>query len=184
MNRLLRRSTGAERYATFFLAEFDKATSGLTYVNAGHNPPMLVRSKLALHGEGGELVGVPKVPLYLSNKSIEESTAIAVSTAVKPVIRRLATGGPIIGTFLDEPYEQETIQLESGDVLVVYTDGVIESLNPNGVEFGEGRLRSTVIESLRLPARETAKKVIAKVLDWQGQASQHDDITLVVVKIK
>jgi sigma-B regulation protein RsbU (phosphoserine phosphatase) len=75
MNRLLRRSTGAERYATFFLAEFDKATSGLTYVNAGHNPPMLVRSKLALHGEGGELVGVPKVPLYLSNKSIEESTA-------------------------------------------------------------------------------------------------------------
>ena len=183
MNRSLRRSTGAERYATFFLAEFDKATSGLTYVNAGHNPPMLVRSNLALQGERA-LVGVPRVPLYLSNKSIGQSTAIAVSTAEKPVIRLLATGGPIIGTFLDEPYEQETIQLESGDVLVVYTDGVIEALNPKGLEFGEENLRSSVIESSGLPARETAKKIIAKVLEWQGQASQHDDITLIVMKIK
>ena len=183
MNRMLRRSTGAQRYATFFLAEFDKATSGLTYVNAGHNSPMLVRSTLALQGEGNEQ-GVPGVPFTLSNKMSGTSTGIAVSTAGKPVIRLLTTGGPVIGTFLDEPYEQETIQLQSGDVLVVYTDGVTEALNSVGVEFGEERLRSTVVESLQLPARETAKKVIAKVLEWQGHASQHDDITLVVVKVK
>jgi sigma-B regulation protein RsbU (phosphoserine phosphatase) len=48
----------------------------------------------------------------------------------------LQTGGPIIGTYLGEPYEQQTIQLQSGDVLVVYTDGVTEALNPAGVEFG------------------------------------------------
>jgi sigma-B regulation protein RsbU (phosphoserine phosphatase) len=184
MNRLLRQSTSSELYATFFLAEFDETTSALTYVNAGHNAPMLVRSNLALHEEGDELVGVPIVTSSLSNRLIGKTTAVAVSAPEEPVTRVLATGGPVIGTFLDLPYEQETIQLKSGDVLVVYTDGVIEALNPNGVEFGEERLRSAVLESLHLPASETAKKVIAKVLEWQGQAPQHDDITLVVAKIK
>lgn len=184
MNRLLRRSTGPERYATFFLAEFDKATSRLTYVNAGHNPPMLVRSDLALRGEGSELVGVASAPLSLSYKSIGTKTGRGVSTAAKPAIRLLTTGGPIIGTFLDAPYEQETLQLRSGDVLVIYTDGVTEALNSVGVEFGEERLRSTVLEALGLSARGTAKKVIEQVLEWQGPASQHDDITLIVVTVK
>ena len=100
------------------------------------------------------------------------------------MVRRLTTGGPIIGTFLNGPYEQETIQLQSGDTLVVYTDGVTEAMNPAGVEFGEDRLRSILLESVRLPAQESTKKVIARVLEWQGQAPQHDDITLIVVKVK
>jgi sigma-B regulation protein RsbU (phosphoserine phosphatase) len=104
--------------------------------------------------------------------------------AEEPGVRLLTTGGPIIGTFLDEPYEQETVRLESGDLLAVYTDGVTEAVNPAGVEFGEERLRSILVESLHLSARESAGKVIAKVLEWQGQASQHDDITLIVVKVK
>src|SRR5258708_1453598 len=83
-----------------------------------------------------------------------------------------------------KPYEQETIQLQSGDILVVYTDGVTEALNPAGVEFGEERLRSIVAESLQLPARKLAEEIIAKVLRWQAQALQHDDITLIVVKVK
>ena len=61
---------------------------------------------------------------------------------------------------------------------------VTEALNPVGVEFGEEKLRSILVESLRLSARELVKKVIANVLEWQGQASQHDDITLIVVKVK
>jgi sigma-B regulation protein RsbU (phosphoserine phosphatase) len=100
------------------------------------------------------------------------------------VVSRLTVGGPIIGTFLQGPYEQETIQMQSGDTLVVYTDGVTEALNPAGVEFGEEKLRSIVTESLQLPARESAKKIIGQVLEWQGQAPQHDDITLIVVEVK
>lgn len=74
--------------------------------------------------------------------------------------------------------------MQSGDVLAVYTDGVTEAVNPAGVEFGEENLRSVLIESLRLSAHESAKKVIAKVLEWQGQVPQQDDITLIVVKVK
>jgi sigma-B regulation protein RsbU (phosphoserine phosphatase) len=147
MNRLLRRSVGAAGYVTFFLAEFDEETRRLTYVNAGHNPPMLFRSR---------------------------TTPVAL----------LTVGGPIIGTFLDGPYEQESVRVESGDVLVAYTDGVTEALNSAGLEFGEERLRSVVVQWAHLPARKLVEKVIAGVLEWQGEAAQHDDITLVVAKVR
>jgi sigma-B regulation protein RsbU (phosphoserine phosphatase) len=184
MNRLLQRSTSDGGYATFFLAQFDEATRSLTYVNAGHNPPLLVRGTLASLGKAGQLPGVPGTPRVLSNRALGASAGLFVSVADEPVVSLLTTGGPIIGTFLNGPYEQETIPLQSGDVLAVYTDGVTEALNPAGVEFGEENLRSVLIESLRLPAHESAKKVIAKVLEWQAQAPQHDDITLIVVKVK
>jgi sigma-B regulation protein RsbU (phosphoserine phosphatase) len=184
MNRLLQRSTGDGDYATFFLAQFDKRTHGLTYVNAGHNPPMLVRAVPASPRDAGELLHVLGTTRSLSNRAVGTSAGLAMSAAEEPVVRLLTTGGPIIGTFLDGPYEQETIQLQSGDILVVYTDGVTEALNPTGVEFDEEKLRSIVVESLRLPARELAARVIAKVLEWQGRASQHDDITLIIVKVK
>jgi phosphoserine phosphatase RsbU/P len=182
MNRLLRRSTGAERYATFFLAEFDKTRRVLTYINAGHNPPMLLRKGQSLLEQVRDLVGIRGVQRRLSNISVPQG--IAESAPEKTTISRLSTGGPVIGTFLDEPYQQETIQLQSGDVLVVYTDGVTEALNTAGMEFGEERLQSSVFEVRQLSAREAVRKVIARVLDWQGPASQHDDITLIVAKVK
>jgi len=184
MNRLLQRSSGDGSYATFFLAQFDKGTRGLTYVNAGHNPPMLVRGGFASLGQAANLLDVPGTPRVLSNRALGASAALAVSVVEAPVVSRLTVGGPIIGTFLNGPYAQGTMQLQSGDVLVVYTDGVTEALSPAGVEFGEEKLRSIVIESLRLPARELAEEIIASVLRWQARAAQHDDITLIVVKVK
>jgi sigma-B regulation protein RsbU (phosphoserine phosphatase) len=181
MNRFLQRSTGDGGYATFFFAEFDKATHGLTYVNAGHNPPMLVRG---LQGEARELLELRRTHRDLSNRVFGTSAAVAVSVADEPVVKLLSTGGPIIGTFLNGPYEQETIPLQSGDMLVVYTDGVTEALNSSGLEFGEEKLRSILVESPGLHARDMTNNVITKVLDWQGKASQHDDITLIVVKVK
>jgi phosphoserine phosphatase RsbU/P len=184
MNRLLQRSTSDGGYATFFLAQFDEATRSLTYVNAGHNPPMLVRDKLASKREKAEVVEAAGAPPYLSNRAARMSVGLAEYVAEEPVVRLLTTGGPIIGTFLNGPYQQETIQLQSGDMLAIYTDGVTEALNPAGVEFGEEKLRTIVTESLQLPARELAEEIIAKVLRWQAQAAQHDDITLIVVKVK
>jgi sigma-B regulation protein RsbU (phosphoserine phosphatase) len=145
---------------------------------------MLVRAVPASPREAGELLRAPGVPRLLSDRALGTGDGRAAPVAEEPLVRRLTTGGPIIGTFLNGPYEHETIQLRSGDVLVVYTDGVTEALNPAGVEFGEEKLREIVIESLRMPARESAARVLAKVLEWQGRASQHDDITLIVVKVK
>jgi sigma-B regulation protein RsbU (phosphoserine phosphatase) len=115
---------------------------------------------------------------------VRASGQLGLVVAEEPEVKLLTTGGPIIGTFLNEAYEQETILLGSGDVLVVYTDGVTEARNSADVEFGEEKLRAILVESLLLTPREMAAKVIAKVLDWQGQAAQHDDVTLIVMKIK
>ena len=94
MNRLLQRSTGDGGYATFFLAEFDKATRGLTYVNAGHNPPMLVRGRRASQGEAGKLLEVPRTPRVLSNQAFGTRSDLGVSVTDEPVVRRLTMSLP------------------------------------------------------------------------------------------
>ena len=99
-------------------------------------------------------------------------------------VRLLTIGGPIIGAFPDQRFEQETLTLTSGDMLLVYTDGVTEARNPDGVEFGEERLRSILLEARLLCASHAVDRVIAKVLEWQGESSQYDDITLIVMKVK
>ena len=103
---------------------------------------MLVRGRSALRGEVVDSFEVPGSPRYLSKSVNGTSVGLAVSVAKEPVVRLLSSGGPVIGTFLDEPYEHETIEMRSGDLLAIYTDGVTEALNLAGVEFGEKRLRS------------------------------------------
>jgi sigma-B regulation protein RsbU (phosphoserine phosphatase) len=183
MNRVLQRTTVEGSYATFFLAEINEATRVITYVNAGHNPPLLVRGAAAqpaierprLHRQTSRPSG---------NAAVDESGIAVGGVEENPAITLLTTGGPIIGTFLDGPYEQESIQMERGDVLVAYTDGVTEAMNPEDVEFGEARLRAIIVESLSLTARQLADRIIAKVREWQGDAPQHDDITLIVLRVK
>jgi sigma-B regulation protein RsbU (phosphoserine phosphatase) len=182
MNSLLRRSTGESGYVTFFFAEIDDETGLLTYVNAGHNPPLLVSAR-AIRRERVRFQG--HLSLQSDGNAAGSATVIALATADRELpISELTTGGPIIGTFLDVPYKQETVQTESGDVLVAYTDGVTEALSPEGVEFGEGRLQSAIIQSMQLTARELTENIIAELCEWQGDAPQHDDITLVVMKVK
>ena len=184
MSRLLWQSTSDSGYATFFFCQFDNETRNLTYVNAGHNPPMVVRSLpvAAVDLKGSirrQLIQQPAL------RAIAGENGAMVSTAQEEVsITLLTAGGPIIGTFLDGPYEQATIHLESGDFLVAYTDGVTEAFNPAGEEFGEERLRGIIVESTQLSARELTQRIIARVKDWQLDAPQHDDITLVVAKVK
>jgi len=184
MSRLLWQSTSDSGYASFFFCEFDKETRRLTYVNAGHNPPMVVRG-VAVVAAGGRGSLPRQLPQRSRKSAITGETRMASGVAqVEVPITLLTTGGPIIGTFLDGAYEQATIQMESGDFLVAYTDGVTEALNPADAEFGEERLRSILVESTHLTARELTERIMASVKDWQRDAAQHDDITLVVAKVK
>lgn len=184
MSRLLRPSTGDSGYASFFFCEFDKETRSLTYVNAGHNPPMVVRGVASYPADRRWFLSRQLVP-QSGESEIAGETVIAIGAADEEVaITLLTTGGPIIGTFLDVAYEQATIHLERGDLLVAYSDGVTEALNPADEEFGEDRLRSMLVESTQLTARELTEQIIASVKDWQRDAPQHDDITMVVARVK
>jgi phosphoserine phosphatase RsbU/P len=174
MNKLLHVSTDAASYATFFYAQFDERTGLLTYVNAGHNPPMVVRAAKTVKAQG---VGAGAYEALIPDEKFGAEPG-------RPEVRLLTKGGPIIGAFDDCVYEQETIQMESGDLLVAYTDGVTEARDPYDTEFGEASLRRIIDSSAHVPARELSERIVQSVREWCGGVPPHDDLTLVVMRVR
>jgi phosphoserine phosphatase RsbU/P len=186
MNRLLCESTGANNYATFFYAQLDWRTRRITYVNAGHNPPILVRA--GAHANSLSLSNVAQAMSGAKSENGAEfgrlSRTKAVAASSGEMISYLTTGGPVIGLLENCAYGNSTIELSSGDVLVAYTDGLSEARNPEGEEFGEERLTQLIVDNADLPADEMREQIIASIRGWQRDAPQHDDMTIVIVKMK
>ena len=86
-------------------------------------------------------------------------------------VRRLETGGLILGLFPHATYEEETLQLEDGDTLVVFSDGVTEALNEAGDEFGEERLLPCIERAPRLRDRRAARQDSRDGPDVRGERS-------------
>jgi sigma-B regulation protein RsbU (phosphoserine phosphatase) len=176
MNRLLHVSTDASSYASFFYAQYDEGTRLLTYVNAGHNPPILVRATTARRAhEASHAMAAGDVKTLMTEIEAEPEQAS---------ICLLSTGGLIIGAFDTSEYEQETIAMYEDDLLVAYTDGVTEALNPEGEEFGETRLYRAIAAGVGLSAHELTLSIVESVREFCRDMPQHDDLTLVVMKVK
>ncbi len=143
LNRHLYRSTTPEKYATLFLAHYDRAASKLTYANAGQLPPFVLRT-------GGETV-------------------------------RLERGGTVVGLMDDMTYDEETVLLRCGDILIAYSDGVTEPENDFG-DFGEDRLIDVVREFFDEPLEVISAEVMRALDAWIGDGEQPDDITLVLAR--
>lgn len=154
MNRLLCHSTSDATYVTFFYAQFDEGTRQLSYVNAGHNPPFLLRLPPA-----GTVQG-------------------------RHNCLSLAAGGLAIGLFDQSRYEPETIQMYSGDLLIAYTDGVTEALNPAEEEFGEQRLQDALAAVAHLATDQARDQIVAQIQTWCAGAPQHDDLTFLILKVR
>jgi len=97
-------------------------------------------------------------------------------------IRRLETGGLILGLFPHATYEEETLQLEEGDTLVVFSDGVTEALNAAGDEFGEERLLPCINEHCASPTGVLLDGILAAVRTFAASAAQNDDVTALVLR--
>jgi len=89
----------------------------------------------------------------------------------------------LLGVLEDAPYEQGEVTLKSGDLLVMYTDGVTEAINETDAQFEEERLIRVVKEAISQPAKQIAEQIIKEVKAFQGLQPQSDDITLVIVKV-
>jgi len=93
-----------------------------------------------------------------------------------------------LGTWLEPRYEQEEVPVAPGDLLVLYTDGLIESRSHFGKEYGDERLKRTIRRVLTTDAEGSARAVRDGVLEdlsnFKGDVEQADDITLVVVKVR
>ena len=145
VNRYLADNTPANRFVTLFYAELDPATGALSFINAGHNPPLIA------HGTDGTL-------------------------------EHLGSGGLPLGILPDYDYREGRTQLRTGDVLVVYSDGVTETQNPRGDEFGTVRLQEVVGQNLQLTASGIRDKIEAALSAFAQGTPAVDDITLVIVK--
>jgi len=93
----------------------------------------------------------------------------------------LATTGTPLGMFEDRTWGLESVELAPGDSLVLYTDGVTEAQNARGDFFDEERLLETLEQGTGRTAQEIESALIARVDSFVGQASQFDDITLMVL---
>lgn len=96
----------------------------------------------------------------------------------------LNTAGMPLGIAKDQLYEAETVQLEKGDVLVLYTDGVIESMNDKKEMFGLEKLRTLIEKNVVLTALDLTKKIEMELRKFANQTAQFDDITLMVLRVK
>ncbi len=144
VNRYLADNTPANRFVTLFYAEMDPLTGALSFINAGHNPPIIAH-------ESGTL-------------------------------EHLAAGGLPLGIIHDFDYREGRTQLRAGDVLVAYSDGVTESQNPQGEEFGTIRLQEVIAQNLGRSAAGIRDKIEAALSAFAQGTPAGDDITLLIVK--
>jgi sigma-B regulation protein RsbU (phosphoserine phosphatase) len=98
-------------------------------------------------------------------------------------VLRLEDGGPVIGLFGPAQYQQATVQLERGDTLLLFTDGVSEAMNNDDEEFDEPRLMEAVRSGEGLDPAGVIDRVMAACDAFAAGAPQHDDMTLVVARV-
>jgi sigma-B regulation protein RsbU (phosphoserine phosphatase) len=81
-------------------------------------------------------------------------------------------------------YEEATVDLYPGDVLLVFTDGVPEAHNPENEEFGDDRLQQLLRQVAHLRADEISARISAEMKNWIRDAEQYDDLTFIVMKVR
>jgi serine phosphatase RsbU (regulator of sigma subunit) len=144
VNRYLAANIPPNRFVTLFFAELDPDSGALSFLNAGHNPPLIV------HAAG--------------------------------TVEQLSSGGLPLGIKGDAEYREGRTQLQPGDVLVIYSDGVTEAASPNGEEFGPTRLYEVVSRNVDASAAGIRDRIESALTKFSQGTQAADDITLVIVK--
>ena len=144
VNQVLSRDNDDTMFVTLFYGHYDTKTGELTYVNAGHDPPYVVRP----------------------NGSLET----------------LPATGPLVAAFEAVSYEEQTVRLDCGDVLVMFTDGVTEAHSSrNNILYGVERLERLLRELRSESVTEICGRICRAVDDFSEHERQ-DDTTLLVLR--
>jgi sigma-B regulation protein RsbU (phosphoserine phosphatase) len=156
VNRIISEHLDSRSFITMTYAVIDPRRGLMTFCRAGHTP----------------LIFLP---------------APSVSA---PAARVLTPNGMVLGLSIDgaaekfeELLEEERIDLSSGDVIVLYTDGITEAMNLQSDLFGESRLSRIVEEHGHLESGELRERIMREVEAFVGEADQHDDMTMILLKV-
>jgi PAS domain S-box-containing protein len=144
-NNIITQDSKSGMFVTLFFGTLREMDRTLTYVNAGHNPPVVFRSR---------------------DGTLEE----------------LMPTGIVLGAVENREYSSRTIPVGPDDVIVMYTDGVTESINAQEEMFGEERLKAIITKNASFPAQEILDRILSGVQEFTGDMPQFDDITLLVIK--
>lgn len=145
VNELACRNGAVDKFISFFYATYDPKTRQLTYSNAGHNPPVVVR-------QNGETV-------------------------------RLDSPDVVLGQMPEWLYHDRELQLEPGDRLVLFTDGITDAGIFKDDEFGDERLVRTLRTHAALNARQLLERIVSDVTQ-HCDSSFDDDATCLVMSVE
>jgi phosphoserine phosphatase RsbU/P len=145
-NRSVFSSSSSDRYSTLFCALMDVPHRSLTYVNAGHIPPVLLR-------------------------------------AGTDQIERLQAGGLPVGLLDIVRYAEDTVELGPGDLIVLYSDGLGEATNINDDIWDEAEVDRITLANRDQPVNDIVARLVEAADAFTGIAEQHDDMTLMVIRV-
>ena len=157
LNRIIANHLDARSFITMIYAVVDLRARSITYARAGHTPLIYVPGTC---NDGGQRQ-----------------------------VQILAPDGMVVGLKLDsgEMFErhlvEETIPLQAGDLFLLFTDGISEAMNARDDLFGESRLGRLVESHAHLPSEELRERVLREIAAFVGDAPQHDDMTMILLKV-
>jgi sigma-B regulation protein RsbU (phosphoserine phosphatase) len=144
-NNTITQDSKSGMFVTLFFALFNGADRSLTYVNAGHNPPLVFRS-------------------------------------YDGTVEKLLPTGIVLGAVENAEYKSLSINIAQDDAVVMYTDGITESMNSKQEMFGEKRLIEIIRKNAYLSAQVILEQILSDVKTFAGDTPQSDDITLLILK--
>lgn len=157
VNRVLADNLDSRSFITMTYAIVDVATGTLTYARAGHTP--------LLHYTSGA-DGRRQVNAHAPD-------GLVLGLRIEGIAARF-----------DQILKECTLPLSPGDVFVFYTDGISEAMNASADLFGDDRLRDLVAEYGHLPADDLRARIVDEVAAFVGDADQHDDMTMILVRVE
>jgi sigma-B regulation protein RsbU (phosphoserine phosphatase) len=156
VNRIISDNLDTRSFITMTYAVIDLKAGRMTYARAGHTPLIFMRSLAA-----------------------DEN------------VRVLAPSGLVVGLHIPgahdkfiELLEEESLDLNNGDVIVLYTDGVSEAMNHDADLFGDSRLSRIIEEHGHLESGELRERILREIESFVGAADQHDDMTMILMKVE
>ena len=156
-NRMITGNLGTSSFITMTYAVLDLQARTFTHARAGHTP----------------LIHVP-----------DATAASGGARMLMPDGMVLGLGLPGIGAIFDGMLEESCIPIATGDIFVLYTDGITEAMNAESDLFGEDRLSRIVEEHGHLQSEELRERIVREVESFVDGSEQHDDMTMVLLKIE
>jgi sigma-B regulation protein RsbU (phosphoserine phosphatase) len=156
VNRIISEHLDSRSFITITYAVIDRHRGVMTFCRAGHTPL-----------------------IFLPGPSSSDAA-----------VRVLTPSGMVLGLRIEgaaekfsELLEEERVDLSAGDVIVLYTDGITEAMNPDSDLFGDTRLSRIVEEHGHLDSGELRERIMREIEAFVGTADQHDDMTMILLKV-